>query len=64
MRKRAVTQIKVTYWYFVITNKKGKEEIVGYGDSREYKQDEAFQKMKEKFPNCRIATQEDENRLF
>ena len=54
---------KVTHWYFV-TDVKGKEEIVSYGDSGRYTQEEAFSKMQKKYPNCRIATKEDMNRLL
>lgn len=49
---------KETHWYFVI--KEGeKETVVSYGDSRNYTQDEAYRKIKAKYPNCRIATKKD-----
>jgi len=54
---------KVIHWYFVIIEK-GKEQITSYGDSRKYTQQEALDRMLLKYPNCRIASKEDMNRLL
>jgi hypothetical protein len=54
---------KVQHWYFVVIEK-GKEVIGSYGDSTRYTQEEAFNKMKIKYPDCRIATEDDMDRLL
>ena len=54
---------KVVHWYFVVIEK-GKEQIVSYGDSRKYTQQEALDKMLLKYPDCRIASKEDLDRLL
>jgi len=46
-------------WYFVYTNEKGKKEFGAYGDSKQYTQEEALNKMIELYPDSRIAIKGD-----
>lgn len=51
------------HWYYVnVFN--GKEEVMSYGDDGEYTQEESFELIKKRYPNCRIATDEDLDRLL
>ena len=54
---------KIKHWYFVV-KENNKEVIVSYGDSRDYTQEEAYEKIKKRYPNCKIATKEDMDKLL
>ena len=57
--------MKVTHWYFVVTESDGHESIVSYGDSSKYTLDQAVEKMVQKYGgDFRIATEEDMNHLL
>lgn len=57
-----MARARIIHWYFIV-KENGKDTIVSYGDSSRYTQEEAFSKMKVRYPNCKIATDQDVNRL-
>lgn len=55
---------KVIHWYYVGKYKNGKEYIFSYGDNLKYTQEESYEKAKERCPECKIASEEDCNRIL